>query len=671
MDPLNLLLDGLKFVLADQKWVAPFLIGLPMLAWAVWLSLAATRKTAPWLAAARARRTALEAALGDDPSPEAERAAFARDYMRADAALSEAGPGAAPLVAAWREFHESIVDETVTPVRNTVRPSVYFAKAAPKQTRLVFWSNLLVGLGLLFTFLGLIAALHAAAQGMRPGAGTEEMQASLLSLLNAAAAKFFTSVAGVGGSLILRGVERRLSKQTAAETEAICALLERGLLYVPPQRLAAEQLDELKRQTAQLTTFNTDFALQVSERMGAQFQTAMAPVAASLASLNESMGGMGASIRESLDGGAAKAVSESAGAELRALGATLATLGEQLAGLGASVGQSGDAAAEQIRAAGEQFAEAARDIRGAFETLVGQVDGVGEKLSAQSETAAKGIEETLVRALAGLEAAQTRSTEQLETAVQALQSAGAGAAVAVQREVETALATGFAEGQARFRGALEEGGEALRATTAGLAKSVGDAAQSVERAAAGFVRSGESAVRAAEGMEGVTGQARQAATVLGDASKGFATAAAPVAQAATAVSGAADRLAAAAATGREAENSALAAFRGLAEETRDAQAAAAQAWAEYRSRFQQLDENLGRVLLQLRENLDGALSKQGEFATAFDTKLAEAVGKLAGNLDVVADQSENLGTVAIGIEKAAKAMERAADRLSPALEAAE
>lgn len=663
---LDLLLGGLE-VVYGRPWVA-FVALLIMLAWSSVLCWRASQRTRPYLAAASARVKALKAALESDADPDAERAAFSRNYVEAAKALNEGGGAAEPLAQAWREFHESIVDENDSPIRNTTRPSAFFARAKPRLSGLLFASNVFVATGLILTFLGLVVALRTAAENLGDAA---QAQGALTVLLTVASAKFLTSIGGIGASLILRFAEHGQAKRVNAATDEICALLERGLLYVPPQRLAVEQLEELRRQTAQLTTFNTDFALQISERMGAQFQQAMTPVATSLSALNESMSGMGASIRESLDGGAAKAVSESAGAELRALGATLASLGEQLAGLGSTVGASGDLAAQQIRQAGADFAEASKDIRSAFETLVGQVDGVGVRLSSQSEATAKGMEETLTGALARLEVAQGRSTEQLEAALRALRDAGEQAASTMQRQVADTLATGVAEGQELFRQALDEGGEALRGVAAELASAVAEAADRIERAAGGFTRSGESAVHAAEQMEGVTGQARQVAIAIGDASKGFASAGAPVVQAATAISEAATRLARTADEGRTAENNALEAFRELAEETAATQVAANQAWAEYRARFEAVDRSLGEALQKMREGLDDALGAQGRFVTEFDAEMAKAVGKLASRLDVVEDQSENLGDVADQLGKTAEALERAAERLGPILEAAE
>ncbi len=629
-DALDLILGWLEIVFG-VRWVAPFLFALPMLLWASFVGLQETLRTWPYQRAVSSRIAVLRRALGADPDPSAERAAFSSAFPEVATSLA-AGKRTDPLVLAWAEFHESIVDETETPIRNTSRPSSFFLRAAPKQTRLVFWSNLMVGLGLLLTFMGLIVALHTARQGMAPGAPPAAMQESLRTLLAVAGAKFFTSVAGVGSSLILRAVERNLVRRTSHLTEELCSLLERGLLYVPPQRLAVEQLHELREQSAQLKVFNTDFALQISERMGAQFQQAMAPVTASLSSLNDNITGMGDSIRVGLGQGAADAISQATGGELRALGQTLGTLGERLDALSASVGSSGDHAASQIRAAGTDFAQAAADIRSAFEHLTSQVDGLGGKLAEQGEASARAQDEALGKVLKGLEEAQAESNEAMKRAVQALQLAGAQAATTLQQGVSEALAKGVAESQRTFEHALQDSGESLRSAATGLARAVGEAAEQIERSRDGFVKSGESASRTAEAMAEVAGQSRTVASTIGEAARGFTAAAAPVAQAVQAVNDAAGRISRSIEANQRTESEALTGLKDLVEGVRSTQAAATSAWEDYRARFERVDRDLEAVAVRLGETLGDSFDEFRRFAQQFDAELANAVSKLSGSL---------------------------------------
>jgi len=637
---MQAILDGLLGLLElvfGVPWVAPLLIAPVMLAGTAYLWWDAERRTRPYLIAARARVAALEAALGQDPDPIAERAAFSDSYPTAAAALNAPAPGAQALVMAWREFHESIVNETENPIRNTSRPAAFFQRAAPRQARLLFWSNVFVGLGLILTFLGLIVALHTAAQGM----GSNDpiaMQGALQGLLTVAGAKFFTSVAGVGTSLLLRFAEHGLQKRTTKVTDALCAGLERGMLYVPPQRLAVEQLDVMREQRDELKNFNTDFALQLSERMGVQFQQAIAPVTDSLATLNKNMSSMG----EGLGQGAAKAVEVASGGELRALGQTLATLGERLDALGSTVNASGDDAARQIRAAGADFAQAATDIRGAFDRLAGQVDGMGSKLAEQGESMAEAQSQTLARLLGGLEEAQAKSAQAMSEAVGRLQGAGNAAAETMQRELGASLTEGIAASRETFRIALEESGEGLKSAANGIASAVSAAAEQIDRAGASFARSGDSAVRSAEAMEGVTGHAKMVALSIGDASKGFVDAAAPVATAAQAVNDAAGRIVRAMEAGQQSEAQTLEGLRALAESIRATQSAAEEAWSDYRARFEGVDRALEQTTVRLGETLGTSFDEFRRFATETDSALGAAVGKLATTLTAIEEYADSL-----------------------------
>ena len=383
-DILDLILSALNFIYG-KRWVAPFILLPIMFGIAAYIRQRAIALTQPYLDAARARVQALKEALGSDSDPVAERASFAENYITLSSVMNQEQAGSRSLVLAWREFQESMVDESATPVRNTNRPATFFGRAAPKLTMLTFASNIFVGAGLILTFLGLIVALNTAAKGMAvPDVAVAKQ--SLQELLIVAGAKFFTSVAGLGASIWLRFSEHGLSMKVRRETDSICELLERGLLYVSPQRLAVEQLEVLKEQRDQLKFFNTDVALQLSERIGAEFTQAIAPVTASLTALNDNM----TSVTQGIGAGAREAIEKVSGEQLRGLSETLGDLRTRLDAIGQAVGSSSDDAARQIRLAGEDFAKAASDIREAFEALTARVDSVGQGMTERGEAGRRG-----------------------------------------------------------------------------------------------------------------------------------------------------------------------------------------------------------------------------------------------------------------------------------------
>lgn len=635
-DILDVILSGLDVVYGN-RWVAPFVVVPLMFLIAAWVRHRAIKVTKLYLNAARDRVEAIRGALGSDPEPVAERRCFAENYVQVSSAMYAAGPGAQPLVLAWRQFQEAMVGEDASPVRNTTRPTAFFNRMAPKQTNLTFASNIFVGAGLILTFLGLIVALNTAARGMA-GDDVNVAKQSLQALLIVAGAKFFTSVAGLGASIWLRFTEHGLTLKVRRETDLICDLLERGLLYISPQGLAAEQLEVLREQRDQLKFFNTDVALQLSERIGVEFTQAIAPVAASISALNDNM----AAITQGIGAGAQKAIEEVSGQQLRGLSESLAGLSAQLTAISQAVGSSSDDAAQQIRLAGEDFAKAASDIREAFDRLTLQVEGMGTRLGEQGEAASAAQRQALVNIMAGIEDAQGRSTAMITRAVEALEAAGSEAANSLQNRVRDSLEEGVKASQETFRVAIEESGQALRETTGSLSKAVGEAAQQVERAGVGFAQTGENAAQTAEAMRSVTDNVRGVASSLGDAAKGFASAASPVAQAAQSVDQAAKELAQTVANDRAAETAALAQMTSLAEGVRSTQEAAEQAWRDYRARFEAVDRAFASLTEKLTETLGDSLTVFRDFAQKFDSELGAAVSRLANSLTQLEEYAESL-----------------------------
>lgn len=628
---------GLLEIVYGERWVVPFVF-LPLMFVAAFIVRhRAVRMTRPYLKAARTRNDFLSSALGSDNDPAAERQAFAESYGPISQTMIEEQEGAEKLILAWREFQESMVDEGTRPIRNTNRPGAFFNKATPRLTLLTFASNIFVGVGLILTFLGLIVALNTASQGMS-GADANAAKESLQGLLVVAGAKFFTSVAGLGASIWLRFTEHNLSRRIRRETDLMCELLERGLLYVSPQRLAVEQLEVLREQRDQLKFFNTDVALQLSERIGSQFTQAIAPVAASLTELNDNM----TSVTQGIGAGARDAIEKVSGEQLRGLSETLGELRGKLDAIGQSVGNSGSDAANQIRLAGEDFSKAASDIREAFNRLAGQVDGMGTQITERSDAAQTAQQKALEDILAGIEDAQTRSNKMLTTMLTTLQAAGSEAAGKLQQEVEKTLKTGVEASGETFRKAIDASSDELRETTKKLSDAVGEAAQQVERASVGFSQSGDKAAQTAEAMRNVTDSARAVATSMSDAAQGFANAAGPVAEAARAVNQAATRVADTVDADREAATTALAEMRSLAEAIRATQGAAEAAWSDYRARFEGVDRALSQATQNMAETLGDSLTQFRQFAQGFDTEMAGAVGRLSNTLTQIEEYAGSL-----------------------------
>src|SRR5258705_431368 len=116
----------------------------------------------------------------------------------------------------WQKFRETLIepsaDEDRGPkvVLNTARPQNYFntAEAGLRFPLYRAMPNLLVGIGLLLTFFGLVTALFFTTVAIKSAADLAASQNALRDLLYAASFKFYTSVAGLGGSIVLTLVLR-------------------------------------------------------------------------------------------------------------------------------------------------------------------------------------------------------------------------------------------------------------------------------------------------------------------------------------------------------------------------------------------------------------------------------------------------------------------------------
>lgn len=173
----------------------------------------------------------------------------------------------------WRAFEETLIlpYSDQESIRYIKRPIVFFNQASLISARINLRHyqaipNMLVGIGLLFTFIGLIAALYFASQGFE-AQDTAETQKALSQLLHAATFKFVTSVAGLLASLIFAWREKNHLHRLQTAIEKFCQQLELRMAFITPEQIAVEQLKETKDQHQQLERLNTDLAFSIAKAL--------------------------------------------------------------------------------------------------------------------------------------------------------------------------------------------------------------------------------------------------------------------------------------------------------------------------------------------------------------------------------------------------------------------
>ncbi|MEO5341275.1 MAG: hypothetical protein H7837_12295 [Magnetococcus sp. MYC-9] len=111
--------------------------------------------------------------------------------------------------------------------------------------------NLLLGVGVLLTLIGLVGAIHFTIRSM----GSDDLhatQSALMGLLNAASVKFLASIVGFALALLFSWQEKRHRRRLEQETARICQLWLERLEWSGDEQLGRAQLQASQAQTRQL-----------------------------------------------------------------------------------------------------------------------------------------------------------------------------------------------------------------------------------------------------------------------------------------------------------------------------------------------------------------------------------------------------------------------------------
>ncbi|ESQ80777.1 hypothetical protein [Asticcacaulis sp. YBE204] len=179
------------------------------------------------------------------------RKAFHEQFSKLDVRFSgtaEDGKASAALVLGWANYRSLLVDNEGHGFLTSIRAAEAFDRLDEPARSLEWWANILVAVGLVVTFLGIVAALSEATAAMSGGeGGGAAMQSALMGLLAIAATKFWTSIAGVLASIILRVVARFRRKAIESVEASFFITLDSCVQFMPPEKVSLEQLKSLKR----------------------------------------------------------------------------------------------------------------------------------------------------------------------------------------------------------------------------------------------------------------------------------------------------------------------------------------------------------------------------------------------------------------------------------------
>ena len=181
---------------------------------------------------------------------------------------------------AWREFNETALPPAADSgiLRNTVRPVVFFNRE-DLGLEAGMWRQvpaLFVSIGLLLTFLGLVAALEQTGRVLESDSTDASATVrGLTTLLNVASAKFIMSLTGLACSIVFNVVLRFCTKRKDDALHDLCADIEHGCDFMSEQDVLREMLVQAEEQTAHLQAFSTELVAQIAQPLREELPNAI------------------------------------------------------------------------------------------------------------------------------------------------------------------------------------------------------------------------------------------------------------------------------------------------------------------------------------------------------------------------------------------------------------
>lgn len=548
---------------------------------------------------------------GSTADVDSARLAFARRFNEIDNQMMEAAhPEALPLRRTWEEYRETIVDPSSDILQNSARPEHFFVDLGDNHRGLNWFANIFIAVGLLITFLGIIAALST----LDFSGGVDAMQERLNELMKVAGAKFWASVGGIVASIVLRSYDYRFGKRINDGLSMLCDKLEHGMAYLPPQRIASDQLEQLKEQTPALRAFSEQLAAALDGALEKQ----MAPMITHLGSIQQGIekisGGGGEAVRD--------AIASSAGAEMAGLADAIGAMTLSMATMSERFEKQSGEADRQIEEAVRRFGLASEEMRNAFGDLNRNFGVIADRMREENEQASELARERMDELLTSLGSTLDGMKAGLASAATQLGEASSSAANDAARIGQEAMEKSFSEFVERFNGAgtplvgsMKDAGNAISASADRLSSAqtaIGDHARAIEQVAA---------------------RSSDLAAAFGNVANDVEAAAAPVRQSALSIAEAVKSVETIAVMNAQSSESAREEMRQLALALNQTASAASSAWSEYRTRFEDVDKSLGAALEKITEAAGSHATNLNERVGQIDRALGEGVAQLAGALE--------------------------------------
>lgn len=616
------------------------------------------------------------------------RDALARtDWISADRLnAADAGLKANQVVgAAWSRYRISLREDPTKPGNyiNFIEPSTWFAESRLPGSRYEKWiatfANVFLCIGLLFTFVGLSAALVDVKTD-----DAESARQAVGSIIKASSAKFITSIGGLLFYIILLFVARITSAGRARAVQSFSDEVQSLTSLVTPEILLMDQLAAAREQTDRMKHFADDVAIAFEARLndviGKRLDALPGTLEQSIRPVVSAIEGMGTTLSKGAD--------DALGRVAERLEAAAETMRAAQGAIGSSGAEFGSQISLAATTMTDSVARMAEAIDGKLAGLEGRIGGIDEAFARGSTSISN----------AGSELGRATGTA-LEAALKTIADQAARGAETARQQSEAALtplltglqdlARQIKEQATAGRGQLIEGSETAAGTLAaagqqmseGLAAAVREASSQLQAAAGAMAGRMDAAVLQFQALEQAVaqqvGHLDRTGTTIATAGVTFGNATTQLRQAAEPIQA---TLASVDTSARKAAEALEATDRvqaGVREATaamqesitvamtrlQEAANAASLALTSYQDRFAATDDALGRTVEKL---VNGTVSLGDAASTtinAMNVKLGEALGALRTGVAEIADNVQGLEDATVKVADAMREHSAAMNRL--------
>lgn len=423
--------------------------------------------------------------------------------------ISKSLRGHTVLGDAWSRYHATLRDDPRNPggFVNLVDPTAWFtARSLPGggyEKWAVTWASVFLCLGLLFTFIGLSAAL------MKLGdvADAAKLRDGINGVLSVSSAKFMTSIVGIALFIGWVIFGRLIGAGQQEATAAFASAVQRVTTMLTPEVVLMDQLLASREQVDRMKTMKDDIAVafeaKLSSVVGARLDSFPAQFGKSVQPVVEAINGIGGTISQGADDALARVADrlEQAAAAIQAAQGGFGSSGDAF---GRSVGQAAAAMSDTVTSMSTtldakmaSLEERIAGVNTALQSGATSISGIAEGMGAATNAALKeAFEAIAAQATRGAEQARTQAEASIQPLFQSMQIL----AEQIRKQVD--------EGSS----SLVEGGRSAANLLTSAAGGVGDRMADLE---ARIHRMDEAMDRGAQAITGVSaGMSDAAAATL-------------------------------------------------------------------------------------------------------------------------------------------------------------